>query len=1524
MSVNDQILDAIELLAKSSVERAGYDKTIQAQVISCQDKTIGKYKCKFQDAIFYAYTGNTDLSLPNGAYVYILVPGNDMSKDKTILGTVDKLGINYVSMAIGDQAYNIIGTNCISCDNNLYLDIDINDYKYDIYDLNSNGQPVSGKPAIVDVISLNQYIRQSSSLIIGMKVQTDIETSRQQKGHYGITFDLSFINDKGQNIIRSYTLDENNMIDNPYSLKYPIRQYAIYDIDGAHFNRVQKITIFNSDFPDSSGSSQNLIDLQDAEIFLSDLQLKGAVRMDEEELNGMSLSFFTPQGTLFMSNSDLPKTIQAVLKIKGQTVSANQNVEFYWGTEDVSITTAQYQYYNKNLGRGWKCINNYNEIKDADFDQNNDPLIQWLPMGDTYVISFNDVTAYDNKIKVAAIYDGNVITKQINIRNLLIDADFLTIESSAGTKFYYGVGETNLTCIVKDLNHQYNNLSYKWAWQDNGGPIEFLENNRTYDFVAVQNNQLSNLQVKKLYNFGIFKCTVYNNNVYLGTTSITLINSMQGQGSNPLIIINGTVLYKYNEKGISPTSQSLQHPQKIQALSFILYDDAGNQVTLINNGYLDSRATVKWYVPRNNTLLSIPNISPDNANDQTAQYDQYINQGTLTYEIANRYDVDKINNQIKLQVTYGGAVSIAQTNFTFIKQGNIGTNGTEYYVKIIPNTRMNNPPIIPMITRIGNNSYQLNYGYNNSADSITSLNGISSLDINDFLLAKLYKNDQQIIENLTIEWSVLRNRYANSEYDDSSFSIIEDDGTYRLTYTDKLSSGNMANPYADIIQCAITYEDRIYYGTIPFITAYIPSSGTSKLILKQGSGFYYVMYAPDGTRPEYSDYDFEFLQGDIASTTGTCVILGNVKYKNGSSYSFDNNAIGLTQNSNNQFDIRPKASYSGDCVNNNVRYKVGDAVINIPVHLYLNRYGFAHLNEWNGNSIFINQNQGYILSPQVGAGEKDQNNAFTGVLMGEVKHPMDNTSKIGLFGYNKGAQTFSLDSKTGDVKVVGSITATTGYIGSTTSNNNRWTIGGDGSRAWIYSGQHSNLNDATIGTPDSNHEGIYIGTNGISVNQKIINNGTTSYEQTFKVDNNGNISVKGNITATSLNLGTNRISSNNIDKTLVDDVSISIKENGAVSATSILKWEQNKSYSVDNYVNDNGVYYKCKQYHTSSSYNRPPNNTYWEEGIPSSTFLVSSNGLLTANNAIIDGTIYSSAGQIGGWTISNNSLSNGTIGQDNSVFLTPSGVQNSVSIGGSSNITNWGITLGSKFGVTRTGDLYANNATISGNFTLSPSSTINFTNNPISLTDLNTNVSNAATNASTALTTANTANATAGAAESAASTAQQIAVAIAEGSYAGTTIKVNGEYVTYTGTFINGQSIFSPIIYSNALIATPYTSDTAVNDYGMSGSFILQDSAGNQRLTILYTPNTDSEPHIQFSADIGRFYFDQYVEMHSGFTAGSSSSITGSLMFYGTGNLNMSSLNGSIILKYGYGWGPYGNWPDNPTTGQIYFSTTDS
>ena len=168
MSISDKVLDAIELLATNSVEKAGYDKTIQAQIVSCEDATIGKYRCRYQDAIIYAYASNSDVTFNNGAYVYILVPGSDMKKEKTILGTTKKLGINYISQAEGDQAYDIIGNNCITSSNKFYLDSINKDYKYTLYKYGSSSE------VKLDVTALNQYIKQSSSLIVGAIFKTTI------------------------------------------------------------------------------------------------------------------------------------------------------------------------------------------------------------------------------------------------------------------------------------------------------------------------------------------------------------------------------------------------------------------------------------------------------------------------------------------------------------------------------------------------------------------------------------------------------------------------------------------------------------------------------------------------------------------------------------------------------------------------------------------------------------------------------------------------------------------------------------------------------------------------------------------------------------------------------------------------------------------------------------------------------------------------------------------------------------------------------------------------------------------------------------------------------------------------------------------------------------------------------------------------------------------------------------------------------------------------------------------------------
>ena len=94
--------------------------------------------------------------------------------------------INYISQAEGDQAYDVIGNNCITSNNTFYLDTKNKNYKYTIYRYNTGD-------ITLDNTALNEYIKQSSSLIVGGIFKTNITPERQYRGHYGITFNLRFL-----------------------------------------------------------------------------------------------------------------------------------------------------------------------------------------------------------------------------------------------------------------------------------------------------------------------------------------------------------------------------------------------------------------------------------------------------------------------------------------------------------------------------------------------------------------------------------------------------------------------------------------------------------------------------------------------------------------------------------------------------------------------------------------------------------------------------------------------------------------------------------------------------------------------------------------------------------------------------------------------------------------------------------------------------------------------------------------------------------------------------------------------------------------------------------------------------------------------------------------------------------------------------------------------------------------------------------------------------------------------------------
>lgn len=124
-----------------------------------------------------------------------------------------------------------------------------------------------------------------------------------------------------------------------------------------------------------------------------------------------------------------------------------------------------------------------------------------------------------------------------------------------------------------------------------------------------------------------------------------------------------------------------------------------------------------------------------------------------------------------------------------------------------------------------------------------------------------------------------------------------------------------------------------------------------------------------------------------------------------------------------------------------------------PIYVGQNRYGSTLLNEWDGG-LEISEKDGTIMSTMIGAGSKDNNNTFSGVLMGNVTQgagiKVESEDQItvphtgiGLYGFHEGAQSFGFN-------VNG-----TAFIGK--SGGGR--VAFDGNNGFIYSSNWLNSNE---------------------------------------------------------------------------------------------------------------------------------------------------------------------------------------------------------------------------------------------------------------------------------------------------------------------------------------------------------------------------------------------------------------------------------------------------------------------------------
>ena len=1364
----NNIIDAIEKIVNNAVANAGYDKTIKATIIECVDQTIGKFKVKYQDSTFYAYATSSEVTYTRGSEVYVLIPGNDSGRDKTILGTVKKLGADYAVAPEGDEAYETVGNNILHSSSTFEL-CSYKTTEKILYQRGSSDNQIS-----LDETAATRYFTKSSALICGAIFKTTIPGQQQYRGNYGISFELMFTdNATGKNVLRNYVLDVNQMTGNPYAIKNETRQYGVFDIDGANFQYVNKISLFCYDFPYQEDNQPN-------DIFIKDIDFCGAVPMGSEALSGCALTFITPQG-IYFDNTDAEtasRALQAQVRVKGKVVDKkSQMLEYYWFRENIGITTLS-EKFNKYAGQGWECLNNYTIIKPR--SGNNAPIVEWVSGDYQWVVKKSDSAAKSTRYKCIVIYNENtVISKEIEIINYASNIN-ITIESDAGTKFYYDIGRP--TIAVKVNGTERNDLTYMWAEVDNNNNFTSLpettalnsDYNTTksnYDTLVAQINaetkmaaanqstldsysnhlkeyetiqrvekgRIYKIDVSQITNFKTFKVSVFSNGIYQGTASIVLTNSYEKENGYTLNIDGGVQVFNYNAAGISPTHESALNPLTIVPLTISLYDNLGNK---ISDDVLRT-CDIKWTIPKKNTMLSVNNSVYSGY--KVAETDESIIYGRvngdvllgLSYDIVNKYNIRNSNNDIKLSVDYKGMVLETTTNFTFTKDGEPGTNGTEFVIKLVPNT-----------------------SDNKLLENLIVVNGSPNFtpkQSNRWVKAQLWHNGEKIFDGtqsgnstenkaVTLTWSILKNKYNSSVSDNSSFSINAATGVI---------SGyafSLDHP-ANIIQCELVYDKVKYYGTIPVITA-IANSGYN-IKLKDGSGFKFATYSADGRKASYNNTNpFELIvteqingyTEDISRLTGSYAVdytwntYGQYWGENSETHQMDwiaaNHLIETTRTglARNQKDYKPSDSYDDESVNNAIgcivkRGNTELAKIHIPIHLLLNRFGNSAINDWNGNSVQIDEEGGTILSPQVGAGTKDDNNRFTGIVMGAAKEANATKAAVGMFGYDRGQRTLFLNAENG--------AAIFGKLGS-----GQMTIDPTQDKALLYSYDFwkSNLyqenglvnssaytyNSTTNKYAGQNNKGMLI---DLTTPRIIFGSGN------FRVDPDGHIYAKGGGEIAGWNIGDTKLYSTakvgNNPKITIDSSIAAIYSNNKISMTDTKNgfYIGSDGFALGAYNSTKGhnpfqVNSEGSLFSNSGSiggYTIDDNTLIGGSG-SNCAGMSSKSGVQwafwagdeTAGNAPFhvghNGALYSTSGQIGGWNIGTNKLSGGSmnINADGSM----SGPNWSISSSGYAVFTDVRVTNGnssqaaatklldfSNFYVQRNGFMHASDADIAGKIT---------------------------------------------------------------------------------------------------------------------------------------------------------------------------------------------------------------------------------
>lgn len=345
------------------------------------------------------------------------------------------------------------------------------------------------------------------------------------------------------------------------------------------------------------------------------------------------------------------------------------------------------------------------------------------------------------------------------------------------------------------------------------------------------------------------------------------------------------------------------------------------------------------------------------------------NKPTLKYSIKSYYSAAANNNTITCIIKKGGVEYTGLLTFSF---GQAGTTGTDY----------------TLVLEFEDNNF----------DAIT-LRTTNKFNVRAFLYDQ--NNELQKLDGTTIDFKW---KDSNSKVGYSMNWQKSDDG---YSYICEISVNSNAS-INDILILQTTLKGWGDYNLISYLPIPIKTVANSYVI-----GADKVVYSTSGN-PSYYKNPYEYYKDNKKIN-----VVWNSKSVDLNDDKFLPSIKVQNNDGINEYRLKPKSLYIDGLKPYAVQAIYNNQVIwTQPILIIQNEYFSSTINKWDG-ALKIDDSGNYILSKMIGAGSKNINNQFTGVLMGDWgnKANVDDPTLInytGLFGFQNGVMTYAFkDDGTG-------------------------------------------------------------------------------------------------------------------------------------------------------------------------------------------------------------------------------------------------------------------------------------------------------------------------------------------------------------------------------------------------------------------------------------------------------------------------------------------------------------------------------